>query len=297
MSEIAPVVSVIIPTFNRAHLIRSTIVSALGQSLADIEVLVVDDCSPPPDNTAEVVAAIGDPRLRYIRREKNGGLAATRNAGIRAAKGTYVALLDDDDEWLVRHLELQVHALEKVGEEYAMIQGGIVKKDGQRLRYLSNDFNLDAGSGCNPLGSDFWTIPSALVIRKRCLSDLSFDESLAILEDWDFTMQVLQRYKALQNPELSVIWHRSSKSMSTKEYLRPPALRRLIEKHGSFMSRSPDSLARNYQRLGKLECRWGPKSSGRRALIRSIQLRPTLWDSWRLLIASFLRPLRKRTNA
>jgi glycosyltransferase involved in cell wall biosynthesis len=93
----APRVSVVIPTHNRGHLLPETLASALGQGPADLEleVIVVDDGST--DGTAEVVAAIRDPRLVYLPLPRSGNLARVRNAGVARAKGALIAFLDSDD--------------------------------------------------------------------------------------------------------------------------------------------------------------------------------------------------------
>ena len=79
----SPLVSVIIPTFNRAELLPRAIQSVLDQTLPDLELIVVDDGST--DDTLQVLQGFSDPRIRYIRHEANKGLAAARNTGIRAA--------------------------------------------------------------------------------------------------------------------------------------------------------------------------------------------------------------------
>ena len=103
MSLISPRVSVIIPTYNRAHLIGRAIQSVLAQTYQDFEVIVVDDGST--DNTEEVVLNFGSEKMRYIRHGTNRGVAAARNTGIRNARGEYIAFQDSDDEWYPNRLE------------------------------------------------------------------------------------------------------------------------------------------------------------------------------------------------
>jgi glycosyltransferase involved in cell wall biosynthesis len=93
-----PEISVVIPTRNRAALVPRAVHSALAQTLRDIEVIVVVD-GPDPD-TVEALAAIDDPRLRVVALDASGGAPAARNVGARNAGAPWVALLDDDDEWL-----------------------------------------------------------------------------------------------------------------------------------------------------------------------------------------------------
>ncbi len=104
-----PEVTVVIPTHNRAHLVGRAITSALAQTLADFEVIVVDDGST--DETAEVVRSLADPRLRLVQLSRKAGDCRARNAGIQGALGELVAFLDDDDEWLPQKLARQVARL------------------------------------------------------------------------------------------------------------------------------------------------------------------------------------------
>ena len=95
-----PTLTTIIPTYNRAALVKRAIQSVLNQTFQDFEIIVVDDSSV--DNTEEVVKGFRDDRIRYIRHPNNKGLPAGRNTGIKVASGEYIAFLDDDDEWKKR---------------------------------------------------------------------------------------------------------------------------------------------------------------------------------------------------
>ena len=101
--ERRPFFSIVIPTYNRAHTIGETIRSCRRQRYNDFELLIVDDGST--DDTEAVVRSIGDPRIRYLRRD-NGGPAAARNTGIDAARGRYIAFLDSDDRFAPEKLQV-----------------------------------------------------------------------------------------------------------------------------------------------------------------------------------------------
>jgi glycosyltransferase involved in cell wall biosynthesis len=104
-------VSVIIRTYNRAYIVAEAIESALNQTYGDYEVLVVDDGST--DNTSEVVQRFRDPRLRYVRHERNQGVGAACNTGVAEARGELIAFLDSDDIWRPEKLERQVACMER----------------------------------------------------------------------------------------------------------------------------------------------------------------------------------------
>lgn len=106
----SPLVSVVIPTYNRAHLLGRALQSVLLQTYLDYEIVVVDDGST--DHTLEVVKTFQDDRVRYLRFERHCGPSRARNVGIQAARGEWIAFLDSDDEWLPRKLELQMARLQ-----------------------------------------------------------------------------------------------------------------------------------------------------------------------------------------
>jgi glycosyltransferase involved in cell wall biosynthesis len=112
------ILSVVIPTWNRAHLVCDAINSALDQRPGEVEVIVVDDAST--DNTAEVVTRIFDKRIRLLRLSNRGGAGAARNAGVALARGEFVAFLDSDDVWLPGKLDAELRVFERFPEAEAV---------------------------------------------------------------------------------------------------------------------------------------------------------------------------------
>jgi glycosyltransferase involved in cell wall biosynthesis len=125
----APLVSIIMPSFNTERYVAESIRSVIGQTFTDWELLVVDDGSV--DRTAEVVQrfAVADARIRYIRRE-NGGQGAARNTGLREASGALVAFLDADDLWLPQKLERQLAVMKDTGVDLVYCDGYVFYDDG-----------------------------------------------------------------------------------------------------------------------------------------------------------------------
>lgn len=108
MPRAVPRVTVVIPAYNASATIPDAVRSALAQTMADLEVVVVDDGSDRP--AADALDAIHDPRLRVIRLPVNGGVGAARNAAVAAARAPLMAQLDADDLWYPRHLETMLPA-------------------------------------------------------------------------------------------------------------------------------------------------------------------------------------------
>ena len=125
-----PLVSVIIPAFNREHCIRQSVDSALAQTFKDFEIIVVDDGSS--DGTVEILKSYGD-KIRLIC-QKNAGAGAARNTAIRVAQGKYVAFLDSDDHWRPEKLEVQMQMITKYGAKVCYSR--CVGENGESLKDL-----------------------------------------------------------------------------------------------------------------------------------------------------------------
>ena len=111
-----PKVSVVLPTFERWPLLPRALSSVLEQTEADLEVLVIDDCSS--DGTPARLAAVTDPRLRVLRQDPNQGVARARNRAIEEAHGEWIAFLDDDDFWAPTRLSEHLRAIADAGASW-----------------------------------------------------------------------------------------------------------------------------------------------------------------------------------
>lgn len=193
-------VSVVIPAHNAAGTIRAAVDSALTQTLTEIEVIVVDDAST--DATAAVVETIADPRVKLLRRERNAGSSATRNAGIAAACGTWVGFLDADDVWLPRKLEVQLRAMDAVpGCLASQVSAYMVDADLKPLalrRCVPDPAPLltflrfqNMAAACSS-----WVVDRALLNRVG-----GFDPDLVMHEDWDLILRITPYAKPISIPE------------------------------------------------------------------------------------------------
>lgn len=104
-------VSVIMPSYNTGNYIAESIQSVQSQTYSNWELIIVDDCST--DNTDAVIAQFDDPRIHFLKNEKNSGAAVSRNRALREAKGRWIAFLDSDDLWHPQKLEKQIAFMEK----------------------------------------------------------------------------------------------------------------------------------------------------------------------------------------
>lgn len=129
----APLVSVIMPSYNSERHIAESIASVRSQTLSDWELLVSDDCST--DSTREIVAGISevDSRVHLLPLKENGGAAAARNNSLAHARGRYVAYLDSDDLWYPGKLERQVAFMEERGAAFSCCSYEVIGEDGTPL--------------------------------------------------------------------------------------------------------------------------------------------------------------------
>lgn len=154
--------SVVMPLYNKGPHVEAAVRSALGQSLAAAEIIVVDDGST--DGGPDVVEAIGDPRLRLFSRSPPGpGGYAARNLGVEAARGEWIAFLDADDLWKPRHLELLSAAIASAGDAGCAFAGLDIVTGARRIRYPQSQRHLKAGCAM-----DLATVLRAWLDTGRC---------------------------------------------------------------------------------------------------------------------------------
>ena len=189
-----PNVSVIIPTFNRAHLIEESVSSVLSQTFKPKEVIVVDDGSN--DKTWDVLKNLGfsvsesqKNSLRYIYKE-NGGVSSARNIGIELSSSEYVALLDSDDQWKPTKLEAQLLSLKKESFSCRVSHTDEI--------WVRNGIRVNPHKKHSKNGGDLFEkclkmcciSPSSALIHRSVFNDLgNFDEDLKACEDYDFWLR------------------------------------------------------------------------------------------------------------
>jgi glycosyltransferase involved in cell wall biosynthesis len=227
-------VSVIIPTRNRAALLPRALDSVCSQEGSghgfDQEVIVVDDASSDP--TPAVVRRYPD--VRYLRLATRRGPAAARNAGIAASRGTVVAFLDDDDMWLPHRLRTQLPLLEGHPEVGAVF-GQALMRSGARDTLRPDASRVLSGWIFGALlHGEFNFMPSVVMVRREILERTGyFDETLSTAEDWDMWLRLSFSFQWLFVPgSVAVCWPSSSGEHLTAvaSGVYGPTMRRIAEK-------------------------------------------------------------------
>ena len=254
-----PLVSVIIPVYNRLEYICEAIGSVLSQSYQNYEIVIVNDGS-----TVDVCRALVKVRekIRYVSHDKNKGLAATRNTGIKESQGKYIAFLDDDDLFEDRKLELQVQILEN-HPEVGLVYSDCFEYEG----WKKDEMRLNPAVGrADPPGKfpgSFFVNPNVRVptvlLRRECFDEVGmFDESLRQHEDGDLFLRVALKWQVhfLDYPSAKVRIHEKNMSRDRVEMYESMirSWRNILTSHPEFK----ESLGRKAcLTLGELHMRLG----------------------------------------
>jgi len=285
-----PLVSVILPTRNRSALLQRAVASVLSQTYRKLELIVVNDAST--DDTREVLAAIGDPRLRVIHRERNHGAAAARNAGMAAAIGELFAFQDDDDCWLVQKLEKQVQALQAAPADVGWCLGGYIAVDGAQCFYVGGSVYFDKmdyrrGNGLNRAEFRIIATPNWLVRREALQRAGPFDERLRSWDDWELGLRLEQVTRRIHVDEPLFIQNHAG-GMMRAERAQGADLRYIMERHGGLWAGNRTVQARHWYIIGRTASVYDAAPAGRVELRRALRLNPLRPKTWAALAASYL---------
>lgn len=228
-----PLVSVVIPTYQRAALLEEAVRSVLAQTYPHLEVLVEDDGST--DGSGEAMARLGDPRISYRREPNVGRPAPVRNRGIARARGELVAFLDSDDVWEPGKLEAQVPVLE--GDPSLLAVSCDATWLPPRDRTLVRLRTMVRPSFEELLARNV-VITSAIVVRREALAAIGgFDESPALrsVEDYDLWIRLLRhRDRSIAVLPEPLLRYRDGDGISLRGRRELDAVRRIAEKHLDF---------------------------------------------------------------
>lgn len=272
MHKTIPIVSVILPTYNRAHLIEQAIQDVLEQTYQDFELIVVDDGST--DNSEEIIKKMSDGRIRYVRHEKNKGANAARNTGIVTANGKYIAFQDSDDRWLPEKLEKQMQVFKTAPAGTGVVYTGFWRIKGDQKKYVpSPRIKRKEGDIYNELlRGNFIGTPTA-VVKKECFEKVGmFDEDLPRLQDWELFIRISKHYlfKCIDEPQL--ISYFTPISISANQEALISARLYILEKHYNDLKKNKKLLAGHYFNIGHSLCSSGKFDQGRIYLKKALRL-------------------------
>jgi glycosyltransferase involved in cell wall biosynthesis len=182
-------VSVIIPTYNRADLIIKTIKSVLRQTYQNIEIIIVDDGST--DNTEELIRKLNHPKIRFVKQNHTGLPAPGRNTGVKLANGKYIAFLDSDDIWFSNKLETQIKTFQKKPKLLMVCSNAVIfpGKPKKMIPFLLNSKIISLKSIVHQNN----IINSSVMLKKEVFASvglLSEDRKLKATEDYEYWVRI-----------------------------------------------------------------------------------------------------------
>ena len=186
----APVVSVVLPTFNRLQWLPAAVTSIQSQTLADWEAIVVDDGST--DGTEGWVRRLSEPRLRYVRHVHRGNIAAVRNIGLDEARGEWIAFLDSDDRWRPRKLVLQIERLANAGASWCYGAYELIDASGRLVAqpYGGPWRPFEGWITDRVLTTEASVTVQTVLVRAELARALRFDERIPLVDDYDFALRL-----------------------------------------------------------------------------------------------------------
>jgi glycosyltransferase involved in cell wall biosynthesis len=187
--NLMPLVSVIIPTRNRASLLPRAIQSVISQTFGDYECIVVDDASNDGTEKLEILSSVGRP-VRYVKLPVHGGVSRARNAGVERASGQWLAFLDSDDEWLPQKLEKQVHWHQRKPSFKISQTKEIWVRHGKRVNPPQTHEKKEGYIFEESLKRCMVT-PSSVMLEKKLFHEAGrFNETLPACEDYDLWLRI-----------------------------------------------------------------------------------------------------------
>ena len=278
MPLISPTVSVIIPTYNRAHVLSRSIKSVLCQTYQDFELIIMDDGST--DNTEEIVKYFDDSRIRYFRRKINSGSPVVpTNEGIEAAKGKYIAVQDSDDEWLQEKLEKQIRVFEDTTPKVGIVYTDMwrVSDDGKKKYWRSPRIMPEDGIIYKQaLGYRVVKIGTqTLMIKADCFRKAGlFDERFRMCIDTELLIRMSKYYHFYHIGEPLVNYFLTANSLVRDKDSLITARKMILETYFEDIKGDNKLLAKHYRGIGMDLCRNREFGQGVSYLIKAAMTYP-----------------------
>jgi len=280
-----PLVSVIIPTYNRPNLIGEALESVLAQTYSDIEVLIIDGSNN--ETTRKKISTYSDPRIRY-QSVKNISAANSRNVGIGLSTGEFIAFNDDDDLWHKEKLAKQLPYFQDLecAAVYAICRKSLPGYN-QLIPAPNTAKDTKGNLHQDLLKQNFIALPS-LVLRSSCCREIRFDERLNCLEDWEWLIRISQKYHFDFCQERLVEIRHSPVSVNKSGHnIKAAAYEHIFRKHQGEIRNYPETEAKHLLSIGNQSFLSGNIKKGREYIRKSLKRSPKVTTALSLLLTYF----------
>lgn len=213
-------ISVIIPTYNRGHLILNSIGSVLNQTYKNIEVLLIDDGSS--DDTENIINNLEDKRIRYIKLNKNKGASNARNIGIKLASGKYISFQDSDDFYHYDKIEKQYKNLIKKKSDFDFCKVNFYLNETYKVIFplKSQEYNIMRNKISSELCNGNFITTQSILVKTNVIRKYLFDPNFQRLQDYDLVLRMVPNMKVSYTSKILVDLYRKKDSIgnSAKKY-------------------------------------------------------------------------------
>ncbi|WP_416327772.1 glycosyltransferase family 2 protein [[Eubacterium] hominis] len=240
-------VSIIMPTYNRANLIERAIDSILNQTYSNIELIIVDDCST--DETKEIIGKYSDERLLYFKLLKNSGANAARNLGIQKSRGEFITFQDSDDVSMLDRIEKEVKYIKRKRCDWVFCSFCSVLKN-DKIKKQKIIIEDDSDIYQKLLNGNFITT-QAVLCKKEILEKIKFDDTLPRFQDWDLFIRISKEFNGSYLNEILVKMFPQEDSISANNSKGILALKEIVKKYQDNFNQS--QKARIYCRIALFE--------------------------------------------
>jgi glycosyltransferase involved in cell wall biosynthesis len=270
-----PLISVVVPSYNRASLIGRTLASVLSQTLPRFELIIVDDGST--DDTLAVLAEFQDPRIAIYQQRRNAGAPAARNAGVAMARSPLVAFQDSDDEWQPELLATHVAALAQADVSFCQLE----QRYGEvRSLYPPPGWRLERDAYAQLLATSHISTQTLAMTKAIFERVGGFDPAMPRFQDWDLVLRLAQAGARLHYIDQPLaIAHDSPDSLTRSVEKGIIGRRRMIEKHGLALAAQPQVLARHHHVMGSQLRKLGRFDEAMAQFAAALRLAPGQWRS------------------
>ncbi|WP_157234834.1 glycosyltransferase family 2 protein [Methylosinus sp. LW4] len=282
----SPLISIVIPAYNREKEIKRSLISVLNQTYSNIEVIVVDDNSH--DNTIEEALSIGDKRIKIVRHSQNKGASAARNTGIKSAIGQLIAFQDTDDVWLPHKLKKQLAVLQ-ANPESKFGFGPFIRVSQDRVKVFGHLCHADEKAIINSIVRTNQVSPQTVIADTAFMRQHGmFDCDFVRYEDWDLALRICRLTPIAYDPEPLAIVFETPGSLSSDILQDGIARLRIANKHLEKFDMHKAYLALNYAEAAHSFARSGKFVDAVDCGYSALQCSPITPGVWvRLLKASF----------
>lgn len=249
-----PLVSVIIPTYNRGRLILNSVTSVLNQTYKNIELIVVDDCST--DNTEEILKSINDSRIKYVKLEKNSGACIARNKGIELSTGEFIAFNDSDDLWLPEKINSQLDFLYENNAEISFCKMECRTPENNFIHNFPN-IEFDRKISYKDLLKYNSASTQTIFGKTDCFKEIIFDATMPRLQDWDEVLRLSQKFSVFYQNKILVHTFFQKDSISTHPEKGVLAMEMLFEKHKDAILSDPAIVESFFKKKASFVCKTG----------------------------------------